>query len=152
MPIFKRQVKVQSSSSDFSSFFSVITYNPSVELQLMYFLIWTKWSHENANFDTFKCFWWKLAKFMSFFKPEVSFPQILHDSSVLWNITLLYSLGQKLYTLHKRDQSKCKFFILFSARIKIYQTLVIFKTKNKIFFKFCTTLWHHETYFLHTFF
>ena len=45
-------------------------------------------------------------------------------------------LGQKLYTLHKRDQSKCKFFRSFSARIKIYQILVIFETKNRFFFKF----------------
>ena len=45
-------------------------------------------------------------------------------------------LGQTLYTLHKRDQSKCKFFRLFSTQIKIHQILVIFETKNK----FCTTL------------
>ena len=49
-------------------------------------------------------------------------------------------LGQILYTLHKRDQSKCKFFRLFSAQIKIHQILVIFETKNKFLSKFCTTL------------
>ena len=43
------------SSSDFSSFFSVIAYNSSVSLWLMHFLPWTKWSHENTNFDNFKC-------------------------------------------------------------------------------------------------
>ena len=49
-------------------------------------------------------------------------------------------LGQILYTLHKRDQSKCEFFRLFSAQIKSHQILVIFETKNKFLFKFCTTL------------
>ena len=45
-------------------------------------------------------------------------------------------LGQALDTLHKSDQSKCKSFRLFSARIKIPQVLVIFETKNKFLFKF----------------
>ena len=54
-------------------------------------------------------------------------------------------LGQTLYTLHKKDQSKCKFFRLLSARIKIHQIFVIFETKNRFFFKFCTTLQYHET-------
>ena len=61
-------------------------------------------------------------------------------------------LGQTLYTLHKTDQSKCNFFRIFSAPIKINQILVIFETKNKFLFTFCTTLWYHEIYFFHTFF
>ena len=52
MSILKLQVN---SSSDFSSFFSVITYNSSVSLQFIHFLLWAKGSHENNNFDTFKC-------------------------------------------------------------------------------------------------
>ena len=43
------------SSSDFLSFLSVITYNSFVSLQLMQFILWTKRSHENTNFDSFKC-------------------------------------------------------------------------------------------------
>ena len=71
MSILKRQV---SSSSDFSPFISVITYNSPVSLQLMHVLLWTKESHENTNFDTFKWFWWKFVKFlMSFSKPQASF-------------------------------------------------------------------------------
>ena len=61
-------------------------------------------------------------------------------SSVSWNILLCTFLGQTLYPLHKRDQSKCKFFRHFSTQIKIHQVLVIFETKNKFLFKFCTTL------------
>ena len=58
---------------------------------------------------------------------------------VSWNIFLCTFLGQTLYTLQKRNQSKCNVFILFSAQIKIHQILVISETKNKFFFKFCTT-------------
>ena len=119
----------------------------------MHFLLWTKGSHENTNFDTFKCSDENLPNSSCHFPNHKSvFLQILHDSSVSWNMLLCTFLGQTLYTLHKRDQSKCKFFRLFSARIKIHQILVIFETKNKFFLKFCTTLWYHETYFLHTFF
>ena len=142
MSILKRQVN---SSSDFSSFFSVITYNASVSLSLMHFLLWTKGSHENINFHIFKYSDENLPNWLSFFKLEVSFSSILNDCSVSWNILLCNFLGQMLYNLNKKAQSKCKCFRLFSARIKIHQILVIFETKNKFLFKFCTTLWYHET-------
>ena len=47
-------------------------------------------------------------------------------------------LSQTLHILHKGNQSKWKW--LLSAQINIHQILVIFETKNKFFFKFCTTL------------
>ena len=61
-------------------------------------------------------------------------------------------LGQTLYALHERDQSKCRFFRPFSVRIKIHQILVIFEAKKKFLFKFCTTLWYHEMQLVHAFF
>ena len=104
------------------------------------FSVWTKGSHENTNFDIFKCSDENLLNSSCHFPNHKSvFLQILHDSSVSWNILLCTFLGQTLYTLHKRDQSKCNLFILFSAQIKIHQILVIFETKNKSLFKFCTT-------------
>ena len=107
----------------------------------MHFLLWTKGSHENTNFDIFKCSDENLLNSSCHFPNHKSvFLQILHDSSVSWNMLLCTFLGQTLYTLHKRDQSKCKFFRLFSAQIKIHQILVIFETKNKFLFKFCTSL------------
>ena len=69
----------------------------------------------------FQVFWKKFAKFfMLFSKPGSVFLQILHGTSVSWEITPLYFLGQTLYTLHKRDQPKWKLLRLLSARIKIY--------------------------------
>ena len=38
-----------------------------------------------------------------------------------------------------------KFFRVFSTWIKIHQIFVIFETKIGFSFKFCTTLWYHET-------
>ena len=107
----------------------------------MHFLLWTKESHENINFDIFKFSDENLLN-SSFDFPnhKSAFLQILHDSSVSWNMLLCTFLGQTLYTLHKRDQSKGKFLRLFSAQIKIHQILVIFETKNKFLFKFYTTL------------
>ena len=105
----------------------------------MHFILWTKGSHENTNFDTFKC------SDENLLNSSCHFPN--HES------VFLQILSQTLYTLHKRDQSKCNqsFFRLFSAQIEIHQILVIFETKNKFFFRFFTTLCYHGTYYLHTF-
>ena len=43
------------SSSNFVSFFIVMTQNSPVNFKLIHFLLWTKGSHENTNFDIFKC-------------------------------------------------------------------------------------------------
>ena len=101
----------------------------------MHFLLWTKGSHE-ANFDIFKCSDENLLNSSCHFPNHKSvFLQILHDSSVSWNMLPCTFLGQTLHTLHKRNQSKCKLFRLFGAQIKIHQILVIFETKSN-----CTTL------------
>ena len=98
----------------------------------MDFILWTKGSHESTDFDTLRRFWWKFAKLlMSFSKRQVRFS---------------FFLGQILYTLHKRDQSKCKCFRLLSVPIKIHQILVIFETINWFFFKFCITFQYYEIY------
>ena len=76
-------------------------------------------------------FRWKFAKFlMPFSKPQVIFSWNFAwlFSVTKYNASLLF-LGQALYTLHKRDQSKCKFVKTFSTRIKIHLILVIFVTK-----------------------
>ena len=106
----------------------------------MHFLLWTKESHENTNFDIFKCSDENLLNSACHFPNHKSVFIKFCMTLVSWNILLCTFLGQTLYTLHKRDQSKCKFFGLFSAQIKIHQILVIFETKSKFLFKFCTTV------------
>ena len=125
MSILKRQVK---SSSEFSSFFSVITNNSSLNFQLMHFILLTKGSHESTNFDTFKCSGKNLPKSSCHFQTTNQFffkfciiPQC-NEKKLLCTF-----LGQKLYTLQKRDQSKCTFLGFLSARIRFHQILVILK-------------------------
>ena len=43
------------SSSNFASFFIVLTDNSSVNFKLILFQLWIKGSHQNLNFETFKC-------------------------------------------------------------------------------------------------
>ena len=74
------------------------------------------------------------------------FLQILHDPSVFWKVTPQYLFRSKIsyiYTLHKREQWKCKFWRLFSARIKIHQILVNFETTNCFLFKFFINIQCH---------
>ena len=103
----------------------------------MCFLFWTKGSQQSPGFDTSKCSGENLPNSSCHFPKHKSlFLQILHDSSVSWQTTPLYFLGQTLYTLRERDQLKCKLLRLLSARIKIRRILVIFEIKNRFFFKF----------------
>ena len=53
MSILKRQAN---SSSNFPSFFIVMTHNnSSLNFKLIHFLLWIKESHQRPNFETFKC-------------------------------------------------------------------------------------------------
>ena len=114
----------------------------------MHFLLWTKGSHESTNFDTFKCSDENLPNSSCHFPNHKSvFLQILHDSSVSWNITPLYFFRSNVAYFAQKRPIKVQFFRLFSARIKFHQILVIFETKNSFFF-ICTTLQYHETQFL----
>ena len=59
------------------------------------------------------------------FKPQISFSSnfaLCNEKKLLCTF-----LGQKLYTLQKRDQSKCTFLGFLSARIRFHQILVILK-------------------------
>ena len=59
-----------------------------------------------------------------FGKDKSIFLQILHQSSVTLNTTLLYILAQTLYTLVKNSPLKCKFLRHSSAWVKICQIVV----------------------------
>ena len=144
MSVLKQQVN---SSSDFSSFVFVITYNSTVNFKLMHFLLWTKRSHENTNFDIFKCSDENLLNFSChFWKHKSVFLQMLHQYSVPSSKTLLYFLVQTWYTLFKRSPLKCKFFRFLSARAKIRQIPhVSFETTSQFPFKFCVIRHCHDT-------
>ena len=97
----------------------------------MHFLLWTEGSHENTNFETFKCSDEYLLYSSCYFPNHKSvFLQVLHDFSVS-KISFLctFSSQKLLYALHKRDQSKWKFFKLFSATLKFIKFLSFLKQK-----------------------
>ena len=107
MVILKRQVN---SSSDFSSFFSVITHNSAVNFQLMHFLLWTKGSYQSPNFDTHPRSLVKMCRsFHIIFQTTSQTFFKFYITLQCHEIKLLYTfLGQILYTFHQRNQSKCK--------------------------------------------
>ena len=108
MSILKRQVN---SSSDFSSFFSVITHNSSVHFYLMHFLLWTKGSYESTKFDTFKGFGENLSNSSCHFPNRKSvFLQILHHSSVLCKITSLYFFRSNVIYFALKEPIKVQIF------------------------------------------
>ena len=125
MSILKRQV---SCSSNFVSFFIVMTHNSSVNFKVIHSLLWVKGSHQSSNFDTFECSGENLPNFSNLFSNQKSFfLQNLHISSRSWKVTPLYlcssnniNLGHKepiktqiCYTLERLGQnlwiSLCQF-------------------------------------------
>ena len=74
MPILKQQVN---SSSNFASFFILMTHNSSVNFKLINFLRWIKGSQQSPNFETFKCFRENFQSSSCHFfpssKPQISF-------------------------------------------------------------------------------
>ena len=108
--------KSSNSSSNFASFFIVMKHNSSVDFKLILFLLWIKGSHQNPNFETFKCSGENLPYSSCHFSNHKSvFLQTLHHPLVLWKITPLYFLGQTLNTLANRRKLKCKSWRLASA-------------------------------------
>ena len=107
MSILKRQVN---SSSDFSSFFSVITYKSSVSLQLMHFLLWTKGTNQSADFLDFLVLGSKLTKFLSFLRQNLNFSSNFAPLfDIMRHISSILSLAEILYTFSKSNLSKYKF-------------------------------------------
>ena len=113
MPILKLQVN---SSSDFSSFFSVITYNSSVNFKFTHFVLWTKGSHENTNFDIFKCSDENLLNSSChFWKHKSVFLQMLHQYSVPSNKTPLYFFSSNIIYFVQKKPIKVQNFEIFEC-------------------------------------
>ena len=77
----------------------------------MHVILWTKWSYESTNSDTFKCFDENLPNSSCHFpnhKPV--FLQILHDSSVSWKVTPLYFFRSKVIYFARKGPIKVQIF------------------------------------------
>ena len=97
MSILKWQVN---SSSNFASFFIVMTHNSSVNFKLIHFLLWIKGSHQSPSFENFEYFGKNFPNSSChFLNHKLAFLQILYHSSVSWNTTPLYLFSWKFYIL-----------------------------------------------------
>ena len=111
--ILKRQV---SSCSIFVSFFIVIAHSFSVNFKLINFLLWTKGSHQSSNFDTLECSGENLTNCTCHFPSNKSvFVQILHHSSLSWEITPLYFFSSKNICFAQKEPIKVKIFESFEC-------------------------------------
>ena len=97
-------------------------------------------------FETFVCSGHNLSNSLCQFWNDKLIPlQILYPSSVLWEITPMYFLAQKIYNLLKRSLLKWKFLRLSSAEVKICQLpYVNFEITIRFHSKFCIPLQFHE--------
>ena len=142
--ILKWQVN---SSSNFASFFIVMTHNFSVDFKLTLFLLWIKGSHQYANFETFNCSGENLPYSSCHFPNHKSvFLQISHHSSVSWKITPLYFFSSNNIHFAQKKPIEVKIsFRLLSAQVKICQVpCVNFETTTRFLSTFCITLQFHE--------
>ena len=69
---------------------------------------------------------------------KLVFLQILHHSLMSWKAAPLDFFRSNIT---RKDQSKCKFLGLLSARIKTHQILIIFGTINQCSFNFLYQSW-----------
>ena len=97
-------------------------------------------------FETFVCSGHNLSNSLCQFWNDKLIPlQILYPSSVLWEITPMYFLAQKIYNLLKRSLLKWKFLRLSSAEVKICQLpYVNFEITIRFHSKFRIPLQFHE--------
>ena len=97
-------------------------------------------------FETFKCLGQNLSNSpCQFWNCKSIPPQILHYSSVSWQITPLYLFSSNNIYFAQKERIKVNIFETLSARVKICQIPhVNFEMTSQSPFKFCITLQCHE--------
>ena len=109
------------SSSNFVSFFIVMTHNSSVKFKLIHFILRIKASHQSPNFETFKCSGGNLPNSSCHFWMHKSvFLQILDQSSVPSNITPLYVFCSNIIYFGQSSPLNCKLLRFSSVQVKIH--------------------------------
>ena len=138
----KRKVSFAKVSSNFASFFIVMTRNSFVNFKLTHFSLWIEGSHQSQFFkcprENLSYSWCQLPNH------KLAFLQILHHFSVSWKITPPYFFRSNVIYFAQKEPVKVKISRILSAQVKIYQILVIFELTNQFFFEFWITLQCHE--------
>ena len=93
-------------------------------------------------FETVKCLGQNSSSSSCQFWNDKSFPlQILHHSSLSWQITSLWILSSYFFYFGLKDPIKVPILTLSSALVKMcHIPHAIFQTKSQFLFKFCITL------------
>ena len=95
-------------SSNFESFFIFITHNYSINFKPINFLFWTKGSRQSPSFE---CSGENLPNSSCYFSNHKSVVlQILHHSSVSWNITPLYFVSSNIIYFGHKERIKTQIF------------------------------------------
>ena len=130
MSILKWQVNFY---SDFSSFFSAITYNSSVVhvvCSSWIFYLEQKDPMKISIFWHFQVFWWKFAKFlMSFSKPQVSFSSNFAWLFSVMKYTPLYFFRSNVVYFAQKGLIKVQIFYFLLLRSNFTKFLLILKQK-----------------------
>ena len=145
MSILNWQIK---SSSNFASFFIVMTHKSPVYFRLVHFLLWIRGSHQSPNFETFECSGENFRNSLCHFSNSKSvFLQILHDSSVSWKITPLHFFRSNFIYFAQKEPTKG--YIYQTSECSDQNSPKSSRTNSErtdqLFFKFCITLQCDET-------
>ena len=104
------------SSSNFASFFIVMTHNFPVNFKLIHFQLQTKGCHQSAISETFKCSGENLSNSSCHcWKYKSVFLQILYQSSVSSNITPLHLLSSNIVYFGQKQPIKKQIFEIFEC-------------------------------------
>ena len=116
----------QSSCSEFLFWFSSA-----------YFLKWNCYFSACENLPNSPCHFWK---------HKSVFLQILHQSSVSSNITLLYFFSSSIIYFGQKEPIKVQIFEKFECSgLNSSSCGVNFETTSRFLFKFCIILYFHDT-------
>ena len=82
----------------------------------MRFLLWTKGSHQDLNFETFNCYGENSLNFSCHFPNHKSaLLQILHHTSESWKITPVYFFSSNIIYFAEKEPNKVQAFGIFKC-------------------------------------
>ena len=93
-----------------------MTHNFLENFKLIHLLLWIKASHQNLNFETFKCSGENLPNSSChFLKDRSVFLQILYQSGVSLNISLVYFFSSNISYFGQKRPIKGQIFDIFES-------------------------------------
>ena len=98
-----------------------------------------------VKFSNFWVVGWKFTRFrMSYLKPKVNFSLNLHQSSLSWEMTLLYFLSWNIIWFEQKEPIKVQDFRLLTAHVKFHRICTLIDFFHWMYIKFQLKMmsWH----------